>query len=261
METPGLTAIYFVVSMTFAIHEISKEDRDISNISRFSLLFILYVSPWIVAATGSRVGRISLVVLVVAGLLWKPVRRATLIMFPSSFAATLLMLDFQSFPSAVKFIIGHILPDHSIVQQMEGLRLTGRFFDAEERGELFRHAISMMVEAPLINQLFGMGYGVSGYSSSPYPRPHNQFLGMIVEIGIFGSIALALFWFVCGWRIFFAVPRLTWSDKSALWVFFVSLIAIFGLAISYQITTKGLVLVFLFLMFSWSGTRSCKLRK
>lgn len=257
-DGPGVAAIYFVGAMSFAVHALSEHGSAIRGWSRTRLLFLVQVSPWLIVATGSRVGKIALVVLILTGVSWKSVRRASLIALPTTFAALLIALDFQSFPSAVKFHLGYIVPEIFDTSALEKLRLAGRFLALEERGDLMRHAIVTVREAPLLNQMIGMGYGVSGYRSSLYASPHDQFVGLIVQVGVLGFASYFLFWLTCSWRVLASAWRFSSSEVGASWAFGVSLISICGLAVAYEVGTKGWVLVLLVMMFSWAGISSDK---
>lgn len=257
-DGPGIAAVYFVGAMGFAIHALSEDCSAISGWSRKRLLFLVQVSPWLIVATGSRIGKIALVVLILTGVSWKSVRRASLIALPTTFAALLIALDFQSFPSAVKFHLGYVFPEFFDSSALEKLRLAGRLLAWEERGDLWRHAIASLREAPLLNQAIGMGYGVSGYSSSIYPSPHNQFAGLIVQVGVLGFASYFLFWLTCSWRVLASAWRFRSSEVGASWAFAVSLISICGLGVAYEVETKGGVLVLLLMIFNWAGISSDK---
>lgn len=201
-------------------------------------------------AIGSRVGKIAPVVLILAGLSWKSMRRVSLIVLPPTFATLLIALDFQSFPSPVKFHLSYVFPEFFDANALENLRLASRFLALEERGDLLRQAIATVREAPLLNQVIGMGYGVSRYSSSLYPSPHDQFIGLIVQVGVLGFASYFLFWLTCSWRILSSAWRFSSSGVGASCAFCVNLILIFGLAVAYQAGTKGWVLVLLLMLFN-----------
>jgi len=257
-DGPGIAAIYFVCAMSFAVHALSEHSSAIRNSARARLLFLVHASPWLIVATGSRVGKIALVVLILTGLSWKSVRSVSLIALPTTFAALLIALDFQSLPSAVKFHLGYVFPEFFDASTLEKLRLGDRFLALEERGDLLYQAIPAVGEAPLLNQVIGMGYGVSGYSSSLYPSPHNQFIGLIVQVGVLGFASYFLFWLTCSWRVLSSAWRFSSSGVGASWAFCVSLISIFGFAVSYQAEKKGWVLLLLLMMFNWAGASSEK---
>lgn len=257
---PGVAGSYFVVAMAVGIHELSRDSGAMKKWKKNGLLLLVNLSPWLTVATGSRVGKIALVVLVLSGLLWKPVRRATLIVIPSALASILVSLDFQSLPNAVQFGLGKIFPDFFDMPTLEKQRLGERFWQLEQRGELLRHSMQVIREAPVVNQLIGMGYGVAGYRTSPYSEPHNQFVGMVVEVGIFGFLSSGSFALICMWQAFAALRNLPRPQKSSAWAFSISLISILGLATSYQITTTGIVLILLLLMLSWSSMGESKSR-
>jgi len=176
-DGPGVAASYFVGAMSFAVLALSEHGNAIKGWARVRLLFLVQVSPWIIVATGSRVARIALVVLVLTLLSWKSLRKAALVVVPTTFAALLIAIDFQSFPSAVKFSLGHFFPEMFDVSAIKNLRLAGRFLSLEGRWDLMRQAIAVFREVPLLNQMIGLGYGVTGYRCSRYPSPHNQFIG------------------------------------------------------------------------------------
>lgn len=259
-DGPGVAGSYFVVAMAVGIHELSRDSGAMKKWKKNGLLLLVNLSPWLTVATGSRVGKIALVVLVLSGLLCKPVRRATLMVIPSALAAILVSLDFQSLPNAIQFSLGKIFPDSIDMRTLEKQRLGERFWQPEQREELLRDSIQVIREAPVVNQLIGMGYGVAGYRTSPYGEPHNQFVGTVVEVGIFGFLSLGSFALNCIWQAFAFLRNLALPQKSSAWAFSVSLISILGLAISYQITTKGIVLILLLLMLSWSSMGESKSR-
>ncbi len=259
-DGPSVAACYFVVAMSFAICELSKHRDATKKWLRVGFLFLVQISPWLIVASGSRVGKIALLVLIVSGLIWKPVRRATLIAFLSAVLAMWVSLDFQSLPSALGYRLGQVLPEYFDPQFFEKLRLGERFFVLEERGDLMRDSIQVMREAPFVNQLIGMGYGVAGYRTSPYSEPHNQFMGVVVEVGVLGVLALGYFALICVWRAFVLLRGLPQSQQSSVWAFSVSLVALLGLAVSYQITTKGIMLVLLLLTVSRPGMSKFKTR-
>jgi hypothetical protein len=259
-DGPGIAAIFFVGAMSFALHALIEHDSAISAWSRARLLFLVMASPWLIVATGSRVGKIALVILILTMLLSKSGRRAWLIVLPTTFAALLIALDFQSFPSALKFNLGHIYPEFSDINDLNNLRLADRFFALEQRGELMSHAIFELRKASFLNQMFGMGYGVSGYSASLYPAPHNQFLGLVVEVGVLGFVSFFLFWLACSRSFLTAVRGCGSFEVGESWAFGISLISIFGLAFAYEIETKGWVLIVLLMIFNYSGIRRDKSR-
>lgn len=257
-DGPGVAAIYFVGAMGFAVHALSEHGNAIKGWSRTRLLFLVQVSPWLIVATGSRVGKIALFVLILTGVSWKSVRKASLIALPTTFAALLIALDFQSFPSAVKFHLGYVFPEIYDTRELEKLRLGGRFLALEERKDLINHTIVAVRESPLLSKMIGMGYRVSGYSSSLYPSPHNQFVGLIVQVGVLGFASYLLFWLTCSWRVLASAWRFRSSEVGASWAFGVNLISICGLAVAYEVETKGWVLILLLMMFSWAYTKSDK---
>jgi hypothetical protein len=48
--------------------------------------------------------------------------------------ASLIALNFQSFPSALKFNLGHIFPEFFDINELENFRLAARFLALDERG-------------------------------------------------------------------------------------------------------------------------------
>lgn len=250
-DGPGIAASYFVGAMAFVIYALSQCGSTIKGWSRNWLLFLVQALPWLVVASGSRVGRIALAILILAGLLWSPVRRASLIALPMTIAALLIMMDFQSFPSAVKYSLGHIFPEHFNIEKIDDLRLHARLFALEERGDLLKHSISALQEESMLRKIIGIGYGITGYRTSPYPSPHNLFLGLIIQVGILGFLSYFLFWFICTKPIFTSAKNLNSSEQGVRWAFCISLVSILGLAVSYEVQTRGWVLMLLLMMHSW----------
>lgn len=249
-DGPGVAGCYFVIAMCFAIYTLSMDHRFVSVWQKRGLFFLIQIMPWLVAASGSRVARIALVVSILTGVLCSPVRRIVLIALPSSLLAMMVQLDFQSLPSAARFFLDHVLPGVFMSQDLDGLRLGDRFFEWGERGSLSHQTIISFNEMTFISQMVGMGYGVAGFSEAPYPSPHNQYLDMIIEVGFFGFAAYLTFW-VNLWRR--VIGCLMGQGRAGLalgWTFSASFISIIGLSIAYEITVKGIVLVFLLLIFS-----------
>jgi hypothetical protein len=255
-DGPGVAGSYFVVAMSFAIVAFSINGRSMEKWrGRGGLLFLIHIAPWLVVASGSRVARMALIALILTGLLCRPVRRILLIALPSSLIALMVMLDFQSFPGAARFSIDHVLPGvYSNGQNLEGLRLGSRFFEWEQRGDLLHQACVIFKELPLINRLLGMGHGVAGYRTSPYPSPHDQYFDLLIEVGLCGFLAYFAFWLTSSRRVIACLLHHRSFASTIGWAFCASVISIVGLSVAYEINTKGIVLVLLLLIFSWPYT-------
>jgi hypothetical protein len=251
-DGPGIASVYFVVVMNFGIYALSDRNELIAGWARGewvrrSLYFLVLVSPWLIVASGSRIGRITLALSVLVGCLSRPVRRASLILLPSAIVALALAADFQSFPSSIRYASGLVSQNFDDTATMEKLRLKDRFFEPEERVDLAASALLAFRESPLLNKAIGMGYGVSGFRESTYSSPHNELMNLVTEVGVPGFLAYIVFWFKSFSRIFTANML---NRCPAALVIGLNLIAICGLSVVYEMKTRGFVLTFLLLAFS-----------
>lgn len=251
-DGPGIASVYFVVVMNFGIYALSDRNELIAGWARGewarrSLYFLVLMSPWLIVASGSRIGRIGLALSVLVGILSRPVRRVSLILLPPALVALGLAADFQSFPSSIRYAFALVSQNSDDIAAVEKLRLQDRFFQPEQRAYLMAAASLAFQEWPLLNKAIGMGYGVSGFSESTYPSPHNQLMKLVTEIGVLGFVAYLMFWFKSFSRIFSANML---HRCPAVWVIGVNLIAICGLSVVYEIGNRGFVLTFLLLAFS-----------
>lgn len=250
-DGPGVAGSYFVIAMSFAIYAVSEHVDVVKSWRKNGLWFLIQIAPWLVVASGSRVAKIALVVLILSGLFCRPFRKATAIVLPSFSVAMLVGLDFQSFSSAVWFSLGHMFPSFFDAQNSESMRLGGRFFEHGERGDLMHRAREVFSGSSLLNQILGLGYGVSGYSAAPYPSPHNQIGDLLVEVGICGLGAYLVLWIACCWSAFVHSLKEKGRALIVMWPIFVGLISIAGLSIAYETGARGIVLVFLLMLVSW----------
>jgi hypothetical protein len=250
-DGPGVAGSYFVIAMSFAIYAVSEHVDVVKSWRKNGLWFLIQIAPWFVVASGSRVAKIALVVLILSGLFCRPFRKATAIVLPSFSVAMLVGLDFQSFSSAVWFSLGHMSPSSFDAQNLESMRLGSRFFESGERGDLMHRAREEFSGSSLLNQILGLGYGVSGYSAAPYPSPHNQIGDLLVEVGFCGLGAYLALWIACCWSAFAHSLKEKGRALIVMWPIFVGLISIAGLSIAYETGARGIVLVFLLTLVSW----------
>ena len=248
---PTVAASYFIGAMSFAVYILSENNGAIKGWARARLLFLLQVSPWLIMATGSRIGKIALVILILTGLSWKSLRRVTLTAIPITLISFFISLDFQSLPSAVMFHIGFFFPEFVDTADLEKLRMGKRFLMLGERGVLMQQAFDTFREATWLNKSIGMGFGTTGYSTSSYPSPHNQIFGLIAQVGVLGLASFLVFWGLCSWRIFVSMWQYNSSDGGESWAFFICLISFCGLSVAYESTMLGWVLTLLLMIFSW----------
>jgi hypothetical protein len=237
--------------MSFAIYAVSEHGDAVKAWRKKGLWFLIQIAPWLVMASGSRVAKIALVVLILSGLFCRPFRKAVAIALPSFSAAMWVGLDFQSFSSAVWYKLGHVFPSSFDARNWESMRLGRSFFEHGERGVLMHHAHEEFSALPLLNQIVGLGYGVSGYSASPYPSPHNQIGDLLVETGFFGLGAYLVLWIACCSSAFAQSLKEKGRALIVMWPIFVGLISIAGLSISYETGARGIVIVFFLMLVSW----------
>jgi len=252
-DGPGIAGSFFVLAMSFAVHALSARSSKVKGLSRMGLVFLIQAAPWLVAASGSRVAKVALLILILTGLAWQPVRRTTLSALPSTLASLFVGLDFQSFPDAVRFALGHVFPGSFDVHELGKMRLGERFLKPEQRWDLMVGAVNSYRESPWLNQFIGMGLGVAGYSNAPYPSPHNQYMKLLFDVGFLGFTSYLVFWFKLNSRVFTLACINERPRSNAAWMFGVSMISIIGLSVAYQVETRGLVLVLLLMMFTWPG--------
>lgn len=189
----------------------------------------LQLAPWMIMASGSRTGKIAMVIGLLAALLPGGSRRRVLRAVPSFVLAGYVGLMYQSFPFAVDALVcqtadlgdrlsvllsAHGLPLadsvdriadqlHSVAEvdanQIAGMSFSGRFFE-DSRWDMMARTWDFFVAEPTLQQLFGNGAGIGGYRLSGYPSAHNL-LDLLIEVGLFGTVVLVGFFSVLVFRL------------------------------------------------------------
>lgn len=209
----------------------------------------LQLAPWIVVITGSRTARVVMVGIILSLLLKATTRRSALLILPSTAAAFYVGFYFESFPAAVRAMLGDA--------NAATLSIKGRFFDVSDRSGLIQSALdalpllgknpvasSLYVPdqnvplhiAPLagllppkvvniLNLLFGYGSGVAGYARSGYPSPHTTILNLLIDGGLLGVMLCCTFFVWLAGRLF--ARSFSRSDPRAItiWLCLLSYVA------------------------------------
>lgn len=189
----------------------------------------LQLAPWMIMASGSRTGKIAMVIALLAALLPAGSRRQVLRAVPSFVLAGYVGLMYQSFPFAVDALVfqaadlgdrlstvlsAHGLPLANSVDQIAdrlhavaavdanqvaGMSFRGRYFQ-DSRWDMMARTWNYFVAEPTLQQLFGNGAGIGGYRMSGYPSSHNL-LDLMIEVGLFGTAVLVGFFSVLIFRL------------------------------------------------------------
>lgn len=200
----------------------------------------LQMAPWLVVITGSRTARVVMIGVFLSCLLKATTRVSVLLMLPSTAIAFYLGFYFESFPSAIRAMLGDV--------DAAGNSIKGRFFDISDRTGLIQSAIEALPMlgqnsvkvastlyapesaisfrmAPLaellppqvvdvLNLLFGYGPGVGGYVQSGYPSPHTTVLNLLIDTGVLGFTFCCTFFIWLALRLF--VRSFSRSDPHAI---------------------------------------------
>jgi hypothetical protein len=200
----------------------------------------LQMAPWLVVITGSRTARVVMIGVILSCLLKATTRVSALLILPSTAIAFYLGFYFESFPSAIRAMLGD--------KDAAGLSIKGRFFDISDRSGLIQSAIEALpmlgqnsikvastLYAPenvtsfrispladllpsevvgILNLLFGYGPGVGGYARSGYPSPHTTILNLLIDTGVLGFMLCCAFFVWLALRLF--VRSFSKSDPHAI---------------------------------------------
>lgn len=233
----------------------------------------LQLAPWMIMASGSRTGKIAMVIALLAALLPGGSRRKVLRAVPSFVLAGYVGLMYQSLPFAVDalvfqaadlgnrlaiFLGAHGLPLadsvdrivdclHAIAavdaNQIAGMSFRGRFFQ-DSRWDMMARTWNYFVAEPTLQQLLGNGAGIGGFRLSGYPSAHNL-LDLFIEVGLLGTVVLVGFFSVLVLRLvgiakFAKTDHKTWAD--AILLLGALLTASVGCA-TYRVDRWGFVMV------------------
>lgn len=244
---PTFAGVFFVVAMGFAISIAAGKKGS----SKLLIIAFLQFAPWLIMASGSRVGRIGLIVMMVVCLVQKPLRHTALLALPSSLLALAIGLEFQSLPSAVKYFVGLFFPKIFDPEHFAPLSLAGRFFDGGERTVLVQSASSFFANSSILNWVLGHGFGVAGFRTATFPSPHQQPMDLLIEVGIVGLLAYYAFLaslFLHAYRAKLTELYLAPAFASILYACFSCLML---LSLAYEIGNRGITFVLLAMIFLW----------
>jgi hypothetical protein len=248
-EGPSFAGIYFSIVVAFAIFEASRR----LPTKRWLLNALLQISPWLVMASGSRVARISLGLILMTGLLTRNLRHVTLLMVPSAAIAFLVAFNFQSFPDAVMYSVATIYPGSGLsADDLGRMSIGGRFFADKTRTELLMETVEYFFSSSPLTQWVGNGFGVAGFRGSGFPSPHQQPMDLVIEVGVVGFVTYYLFQLSCLMMLLKTKPADGVEKKSLDYVLAASFLSIAGLSIVYETGTRGIGMVVIALIFAAS---------
>jgi hypothetical protein len=234
------------------------------RIARILSTVYLQLAPWLLMATGSRMGKIAMLFVLGAGLLQATSRRVILQMLPSSLFAFCVGFYFQSFPAALcSFYFKIMKPAVNLMPLLpatwedawlavkppineagvHGLSLKGRFFQDAVRWQLLKETIEAFMAASPLNKLFGFGLGVAGNRLSGFPSPHMTPLDTLIELGGGGLLCLTAFVgsVLAGiWRL---MREAEMKKFESVFATFVAVVACSLPAFTWEVHTWGIVMV------------------
>ncbi len=245
---PDQAGVFFAASIPLLIWWASRQSK---RATRMAAMIYLQMAPWFLIASGSRTGRIAVLVVVGACLLRRSFRPWMLRLLPSLLAAFLVGFFYQSFPAALRDFWWAVNDAFQLLtggspgaRPSTGLSLQGRFFLDSERWRLMIESWEFFLAAPFRHQLFGFGIGVGGYRLASYPTAHNSF-DLVIETGLVGAGFVAAFTTVLVFRLA-RIARLATNGEQHPDVAFAVLIGLiaasFGGA-TYEVQTWGFVMV------------------
>jgi hypothetical protein len=202
----------------------------------------LQLAPWMIMASGSRTGKIAMVIALLASILPGDCRHRVQRAVPSFVLAGFVGFMYQSFPFAVDALVcqaadlgdrlftllsAHGLPLADLVDQIAdhlhaiavvdanqiaGMSFRGRFFQ-DSRWDMMARMWDYFIAEPTLQQVFGNGAGIGGYRLSGYPSAHNL-LDLLIEVGLFGTAVLVGFFSVLIARLT-SLARQAGADRAA----------------------------------------------
>lgn len=271
-EGPSFAGMYFVIVAGLAMYAMSRN----IGVKRWLLIVILQLAPWLIMASGSRVARISLVLVLLTGLLAPTLRRTTLFLLPSAAIALLVAVNFQSLPSAVMYSLKKVdlasmqhglevrlpyldsrlatsVPASGLsADELRLLSIKGRFFVDHERTALLKDSIDFFFSSSSLVQWIGNGYGVAGFRESVIPSPHQQPLDLLIEVGVLGFVIYYLF-LLSSLAVLLRAKTKDWMAQKPLhYMLAILFISIGGLSLAYETGTRGITLVVIALLLASS---------
>ncbi|KPK68208.1 MAG: hypothetical protein AMJ84_11575 [Acidithiobacillales bacterium SM23_46] len=258
---PDPAGVFFAASIPLLVWWASRQRV---QIPRMAAMIYLQLAPWFLIASGSRTGRIAMLVAVGACLFRRSFRPWILKLLPSLLVAFLIGFFYQSFPTALKafgLAVSGVL--HSVLssdvvnsifgsdadigaqtaRDLSGMSLRGHFFQDSERWRLISETWEFFSAAPFWRQLIGFGVGVGGYRLANYPTSHN-FFDLVIETGLIGVTVFAAFVAVVVFRLA-RMARLAVNETQEPDVAFAILIGLIAatlVAATYEIQTWGIVM-------------------
>ncbi|WP_271570348.1 hypothetical protein [Bradyrhizobium sp. CCBAU 11386] len=211
MSGPVSLGVFFVAAMPLVLLWMRRRSSPANT--RLGWMY-LQMAPWLIVFSGSRTARVVVIGLILSFLLKPATRRAALLILPSTAIAFYVGFYFESFPSAVRALLGDT--------NAATLSIRGRFFEVSDRSELIiatLRALPLLGQTlielarsnggpfdlppvaamlppqvlQIINLIVGYGAGVGGYLRSGYPSPHTTLLNLLVETGILGFVLYCAF--------------------------------------------------------------------
>lgn len=252
-EGPSFAGMYFIVVTGLTIYAMSRN----IGVKRWLLIVLLQLSPWLIMASGSRVARMSLVLVLLTGLLAPTLRRSALIILPSAAIALLMAINFQSLPDAVMYNVATFFPTSGLsADNLSKMSVEGRFFVDHERTALLKDSIDFFFSSSPLAQWIGNGYGVAGFRESAIPSPHQQPLDVLIEVGVLGFVTYYLFMFSC-LAVLLRAKTKDWTVKKPLhYMLAVLFVSIGGLSLAYETGTRGITIVVIALLLASSIHRT-----
>lgn len=230
---PDHAGVFFAASIPLLLWWASRQRE---RIPRMAAMVYLQLAPWFLIASGSRTGRIAVLIVVGACLFRRNFRPWILKVLPSLLVAFLVGFFYQSFPAALNDLLQLGSPS--------GMSLQGRFFQDAERLRLISESWEFFSSAPFWRQLTGFGVGVGGYRLADYPSAHNSF-DLVIETGLVGAAILAAFLVVVVSRLT-RIARLAAISEEEPDMAFATLIGLIAATIggvTYEVQTWGFVMV------------------
>ena len=183
---PVALALFFVAVTPVLL---MKEVRVPSWIS----MVYLQVVPWAVMVTGSRSARIMQLVVLSLLLIPSRTRMKVVLSLPSAVLAYSVAFYYNSFPAAVKALLGD--------DEASSLSLQDRFFETPDRWQMAADTSQAISTASWPQLLLGYGPGVGGHSSSGYESSHTGLLNAIYDTGLMGAAGVFFVLAVIGYRL------------------------------------------------------------
>lgn len=234
---PNRAALFFAVSIPLLILWANNQR---GQVARFAAFGYLQLAPWFVVATGSRSGRIALIISLGACLLRRSTRQGALAIMPSCFLSFYVGFYYRSLAAAIQELS---IALSGGVTHAAGIGFKGSFFHDVERVRLAEQTVHAFRDAPLFTQLFGMGLGVAGCVTCGYPSPHLNILKTVVDVGLVGLLLQGAFFVAVLSRLGWIVLRGAADEADKGFVVLVPLLAVWVVGFAEGVETTGVVMV------------------